>query len=150
MKGKQPEVLCKQKDRQRQTAFGSVNFQTGELIINFEDCGNYQTFKKHLKKVENFYKSAPKIVMIVDNVKFHHAKKLTKYLETQEKIEIMYLPAYSPDLNPIERVWWYMRKRITHNRFISTLEDRKVKFWKMFSHFQKPNDKIKDLCVINY
>jgi putative transposase len=30
----------------------------------------------------------------------------------------MFLPAYSPDFNPIERIWWYMRKKITNNRYV--------------------------------
>lgn len=62
----------------------------------------------------------------------------------------MFLPAYSPDLNPIERVWWYMRKRISHNRYIDTLQNRVAAFWKMFSHYEKPNEFMVKLCNLNY
>jgi transposase len=51
--------------------------------------------------------------MVVDNVRYHHAKRLKPILEKyKNRIELAYLPAYSPDLNPIERVWWYMRKKL--------------------------------------
>lgn len=71
-------------------------------------------------------------------------------MENNSKIEILYLPPYSPELNPIERVWWYMRKKITHNRFLETLKDRKIKFWQMFSLFFKPNQKLLTVCNVNY
>ena len=62
----------------------------------------------------------------------------------------MFLPAYSPDLNPIERVWWFMRKKITHNRYTETLEERMKAFWKMFSHYQIPNEEIMRICNISF
>jgi transposase len=62
----------------------------------------------------------------------------------------MFLPAYSPDFNPIERVWWYMRKKITNNRHVDTLKNRMIEFWKMFSHYQKPNQFMVDLCNLNF
>ncbi|MDR0384711.1 MAG: transposase [Prevotellaceae bacterium] len=43
-------------------------------------------------------------------------------------LEIRYLPAYSPDLNPAERVRWYMRRKITHNRYLSSIKVRIAKF----------------------
>ena len=87
--------------------------------------------------------------MVLDNVRYHHAKKIGRWLEKNPKLEFVFLPAYSPELNPIERAWWYMRKKITHNRFVQTLYDRKKAFWKMFPHFQKPNIVLKNICVIN-
>ncbi len=84
--------------------------------------------------------------------------ELLQYLEIQYLLNIPvkqghpinFLPPYSPDLNATERVWWYMHKKITHNRFIKTLKEREIEFWKMFSHFQKHNEKLKVVCEINY
>jgi transposase len=89
--------------------------------------------------------------MILDNVRFHHAKALKPFLKNHaDKLELVFLPAYSPDFNPIERVWWYMRKKITNNRYVNTLDNRMKEFWKMFSHYQKPNEFIVNLCNINF
>lgn len=150
IKGKQPGVLCKQNRRERQTAFGSMNVKTGQMTISFADKGNYQTFKKHLKKILTTYKHASKIIIILDNVRYHHAKLLKEFLMHHKKLELLYFPAYSPDLNPVERVWWYMRKKITHNRYLLSLKERKINFWKMFSHYLKPNQFILNLCLLNY
>lgn len=129
---------------------GSINYETGQVTINFNEKGNFHTFKKHLNKVLHVYRNNSKIIMVVDNVRYHHAKKLNDWLDKHKKIEIIYLPPYSPELNPIERVWWYMRKKITHNRYTQTLVQRKIWFWKMFSQFQKPNQELLKICEINY
>jgi len=150
IKGKQPRVKCKQRKRERQTVMGSYNFATGQITVSFHQKGNYQSFKKHLKKVLYTYQNYSKIILVVDNVRFHHAKLLKKWLKKHPRLELMYLPPYSPELNPIERAWWYMRKKITHNRYVKSLKDRKVEFWKMFSQFQKPNQELMDVCEINY
>ncbi len=150
VKGKQPVIDCKQRKRERQTTFGSLNFLTGQITINFANKGNYKSFKKHLKKLLWEYRSAGKIILILDNVRYHHAKLLKKFIAKNPKIELMYLPPYSPELNPIERAWWYMRKRITHNRFLNTLNERKIKFWQMFSHYTKPNDEMLTVCNVNF
>ncbi len=150
LKGKQPVIECKQRQRERQTTFGSLNIASGQVTIDFADKGNYLSFRKHIKKLLRVYREASKIVLIVDNVRYHHAKLLKAFLERNPKIEIMYLPPYSPDFNPIERVWWYMRKSITHNRYLLTLKERKARFWQMFSHFSVPNEKILMVCNVNY
>ncbi len=120
------------------------------MVVNFEERGNCQTFIKHLKKVLQTYRDAPKIIMVVDNVPFHHSRKLKEWLKQHPKLELIYLPPYSPELNPIERVWWWMRKKITHNRYVKSLKERKKIFWQMFSHYLVPNEKLKQVCVVNF
>lgn len=149
-KGIQPQIACKQKKRERQSVFGSYNYGIGQMTISFADRGNSKTFIKHLKKVLYQYRSHSKIIMVLDNVKYHHAKRVKIWLAQNPKIEFFFLPPYSPDLNAIERAWWYMRKKITHNRYTKSLEERKKCFWRMFSHFQKPNQELMTVCEINY
>ena len=84
--------------------------------------------------------------MVVDNVRYHHAKRLKPILEKhKQKIELVYLPAYSPDLNPIERIWWYMRKKITHNRYLESMNDRIAKFMELMKTFENENQLGKSL-----
>jgi hypothetical protein len=74
--GKQPIIACKQAKRERVTGFGSINPLTGQLTVNFAEKGNYKAFKKHLKKVLFTYRKNQKIILYVDNVRYHHAKRL--------------------------------------------------------------------------
>jgi putative transposase len=85
--------------------------------------------------------------MVLDNVKYHHAKRLKPILEKyKHRIELVFLPPYSPDLNPMERVWWFMRKKITHNRFMEKMENRIEAFRNLMNQFQTQNDLGKSLC----
>jgi transposase len=106
----------------------TINPPSGQLTVNFEEKGTYFSFRKHLMKALKEYAGKSKIIMYVDNVCFHHAKLLKLFLKNHPKLEIKYLPPYSPDLNPVERVWWYMRKNITHNRYLSSIKERIAKF----------------------
>jgi transposase len=149
-KGQQPQVACKQSKRERQTAFGCFNYNTGQITVRFADKGNSKTFKGFLRRVLFEYMNASKIIMVLDNVAYHHAYTIKDWVQSHPKLELYFLPPYSPDLNAVERAWWYMRKKITHNRFVQSLKDRKIAFWKMFSHYQKPNEDLKIICEINY
>lgn len=128
--------------------FGCVEPETGKVFVKRADKGNAETFKYFLKKIIHEYKGK-KVIMILDNVRYHHAKRLKQFLENhKDRIELLFLPPYSPDLNPMERIWWYMRKKITHNRYVLSLKERIGLFWKMFSHFTIENKICKDLCNI--
>jgi hypothetical protein len=70
-KGKQPTISCKQRQRERQTAMGSYNFDTGQMTVTFHQKGNYQSFKRHLKK-----RYILKIIMI-----YRHHAKLSKMVD---------------------------------------------------------------------
>jgi transposase len=147
--GEQPVISCKQAKRERVTGFGSVNPLTGQLVVNFAHKGNTASFKKHLRKILRTYRGKRKIIVYVDNVRYHHAKALKPFLEAHAELEIRYLTAYSPDLNPVERVWWYMRKSITHNRFLASVKEQIAMFWRLLSNCLYPNSKLKNICVIN-
>src|SRR5690606_42153613 len=57
------------------------------------------------------YKGRSKIIMVLDNVRFHHARYVQEWLSGQDQLELFFLPPYSPDLNAVEKAWWYMRKK---------------------------------------
>lgn len=144
-KGKQPKITQKQRNRERKTLFGCVEPATGKVVTSVEDKGNTVTFFKFLVKVSRQYPNQ-KVIMVVDNVRYHHAKRLKPILEKyKDKFQLVYLPAYSPDLNPIERVWWYMRKKISHNRYLETMDKRIEKFNKLMKTFESENEIGKNL-----
>lgn len=151
-KGKQPLIEQKQYKRERVTLFGSVNPVSGEVITQVSKTGNAKEFKKYLKRILYEYKNTKGLIhMILDNVRFHHARLLKPFLEKHKsKLSLTFLPPYSPNLNPVERVWWYMRKKISNNRYVDSLEKRIKAFRKMFAEFEKPNETIVRLCNLSY
>jgi len=61
--------------------------------------------------------------MIIDNAKYHHARLHLPWRQAQEpEFQLAFLPPYSPDLNPIERIWKLVRRLCLHNRYFPELE----------------------------
>ena len=58
------------------------------------------------------------ILIIMDQAGWHKAKEL----KVPETITLMFLPPYSPELNPVEKLWKWLRKEVTHNSLFETLE----------------------------
>lgn len=121
---------------------------TGIVITNAADKGNTNTFFSFLIKAVRTY-AHQKVIMVLDNVRYHHAKRLKPILERyKHRMELIYLPAYSPDLNPMERIWWYMRKRISHNRYIIKMKDRLQYFNQLMDNFKQDNQLGKNLTKL--
>jgi transposase len=101
------------------------------LIYRFSSIQNQEEFIKHLKQIIKKYFNK-KIFIYLDNAGWHKGKKVKKFLENQN-IRLIFLPPYSPQLNPVERFWKFMRKNVTHNHFyelVSDFEDAVKKFFK--------------------
>lgn len=145
-KGHQPKIEQQQNKRERCTLLGCVNPKTGKVLTYRSKKGNTLSFFRFLMIV-CLLNPDKKVYMVLDNVRYHHAKRLKPILERyNHRIELLFLPAYSPDLNPMERIWWYMRKKITHNRGIKTLEDRIKDFDSLFDCLARPNEVGRNLC----
>ncbi|MCA9412734.1 MAG: transposase, partial [Candidatus Omnitrophica bacterium] len=90
-----------------------------------------------------------RIVIILDNARYHHAKILQPWLSRySEVLSLDFLPPYSPDLNPVERVWKMTRKLCTHNRYFATLEELTNTVSEQFQTWRRPNAELKRLCAI--
>lgn len=61
--------------------------------------------------------TAPGDIIIMDNARFHSKKRLRLYALVY-KVTILFLPAYSPDYNPIEMVWANMKRFLRNTRFL--------------------------------
>ena len=57
----------------------------------------------------------PGQVVIMDNATFHKGEQTKKLIESVG-CQLVYLPAYSPDLNPIEKYWGNMKRWLRENR----------------------------------
>jgi transposase len=59
-----------------------------------------------------------------------------------------YLPPYSPDLNPIERVWKLTRRLCLHNRYFPHLNGVISAVEEQFAYWTKPNETLRRLCSV--
>ncbi len=107
--------------------FGSFNLHTGHMLSSFHDKGNALTTIEHFKIVRKYYGDKP-IAYFIDNASWHKTKKVKEYCE-ENNITLLFLPPYSPEFNPIERVWSFLKSKVknvyfsTAKKFISFVSD---------------------------
>jgi len=143
-------VVLQEPTRKSIGIFGAVRISNGCLVTSQEKTFNSMTFLHFMEKLLPLKKPDRKMVVILDNARWHHAKALTPWLtEHQDIFRLDYLPPYSPDLNNIERVWKLTRKLCTHNRYFAMLEDIAEIVFHQFDIWSQPNDVLRRLCAIN-
>jgi transposase len=143
-------VILQEPTRKSVGVFGAVRINDGRLVTSQEKTFNNMTFLNFLKKLLLFRKPDRKIVVILDNARWHHANALIPWLtENRDVICLDYLPPYSPDLNPIERVWKLTRKLCTHNRYFPLPEDITDAVFRQFDMWSQPSLTLRRLCAIN-
>jgi transposase len=144
-KGQQPRVISPSV-RHKVGFFGALNLKTGQLITQEAPTFNAQTFGDFMRYL--LQSTQGKIFLILDNARWHRSKDLKEFLETnRERLVFIFLPAYSPELNPIERVWRIIRRKVTHNRYFPSIEVLRVALVFQFLKWHKPNSVLKVLCA---
>jgi len=120
LKGKQ-RIIPTYGKHQGVKLLGTLNYETGETFCMESTKYNAKVFLDFLKKVIEKY-PAGKTVMILDNARIHHAKLIQSFLEkNKNKIELVFLPPYSPDLNLIEGLWKWLKERVINNVFYKSV-----------------------------
>jgi transposase len=117
---------------------GALKLDGMKLISDECDTVGSAEMVNFFRKLEARSKSS-KIYVILDNAKSNRNKDLEAYLKTS-KIQLKYLPPYSPNLNPIERLWKIMRENTTYNKYYEKFEffaQGVRKFFENFSLFQE-------------
>jgi transposase len=144
-KGQQPRVLSPSV-RHKVGFFGALNLKTGRLLAREAPTFNAQTFGGFIRYL--LQSTRGKIYLILDNARWHRSKDLKDFFEAnQDRLVFIFLPAYSPELNPIERVWRITRRMITHNRYFASLEELRTALISQFVNWNSPNNVLKVLCA---
>ncbi len=106
------------------------------LVRNYETV-NATAIISFFRDLEKKYSEATRIYVILDNARYHHAKDVQNYLK-KSRIQLIWLPAYSPNLNLIERLWKMFKEHVTYNKYYPTFEEFKEKTIKFFHQRSGP------------
>lgn len=125
-RGRQADVTTPGNNEKRYLA-GSLDWRTGRLTLTEgkpHQGRNTDLFLAHLDDLRRRYRRYKVIHVICDNAKSHHARRVREYLaKHQGRVVVHYLPAYAPQTNPIERVWWHLHEEVTRNHRCPTMTD---------------------------
>ncbi len=112
---------------QKRYGFGVVNFITGQVTHLIGEHKNSDHFCALVERVVRQYCPGqtwpgPKVALVVDNYIIHRSKKTNAALARYaDRLTVVALPTYSPQLNPIELLWKYLRRKVTHNHLFESV-----------------------------
>jgi hypothetical protein len=131
--------------------FGAVRLRDGMFVYAREsDRFNGQSFWDFMKLLyQRSREDSKRIVVISDNARYHHAKMHKTWREDHVPGFVLdYLPPYSPDLNPVERVWKLTRKLCLHDQYFPTLDSVIVAVEKEFAGWAQGSEILRKLCSL--
>lgn len=129
--------------------FGAIRASDGKLVTMSAHPFNAGTFKTFLDRLMNEYRTGRKMIVVLDNARYHHARCLNEWLEKNVAVlHLDFLPPYSPDLNHIERVWKLTRRYCLHNRYFPSLGEMVQILEAQFRQWETPNNTLHQLCAI--
>ena len=108
--------------RQRLNINGALDVMNLKVVTQFDDTINADSTIALLKQLERKHRNAETLYVIADNARYYRSKLVKDYLETS-RIKLIFLPAYSPNLNLIERLWKYFRKVVLYNRYYRSFQE---------------------------
>lgn len=108
IKGKTPKIRVT--GNRGSIAVSSAISPAGRMVFRIEkDTVTASSFIDFLRQVLKHHKHR-KVIVIVDNSKPHIAQMVNNFVgENKTKLAVYYLPTYSPELNPDEEVWNYLK-----------------------------------------
>ncbi len=115
-KGTEKEILSNT-GRVRVNINGAINpAKPCEIVHHKADTIDASSTIIWLSLIEARFTTKKVIHLFVDNARYYRSKEVQKYLE-HSRIKMNFLPPYSPNLNPIERLWKFLKKQIIKSNY---------------------------------
>jgi transposase len=105
--------------RDRLNINGACNAADGEVIVVESGTINAQSTIALFDKMQD-HQPEGKLHIITDNAKYYRSKMVREYLDMNPRINLIFLPPYSPNLNLIERLWKMYKKETLYNTYYET------------------------------
>lgn len=96
-----------------------MNPATGESSAILTPTVNTGYMNTHLQHLSEQVGPQRHVVLVLDGAGWHVAKAL----KVPSNITLLHLPPYSPELNPIERLWAFMKSRYLSNQIFRDYDD---------------------------
>lgn len=97
---------------------------------------NGESYVEFLKQLLQHFEA--KIILIEDGAPYHNNKVVTEFIEQPaDRLTVKRLPAFSPDYNPIEKLWRNTKRDATHLKYFKTFEELRLSVVNTFQKYLK-------------
>lgn len=143
--GHQPMIKTSGK-RKAYKVFGLMDYLSGRFFHQgHEGRLNSESYIDFLKAV--LRKTQKYIILIQDGARYHTSKAVNTFFEQSKNRLLVYqLPGYSPDYNPIEKLWKEIKKDGVHLKYFPTFEKLKTEVEEALLRFDNTSAKVLALC----
>jgi transposase len=137
--------------RNRVNINGAMNAHRPEEVVMVEaERINAESTRELFEKLLHKYQDKAKIYILADNARYYYNETLRKWLEENPKIQMLHLPPYSPNLNLIERLWKFLRKKVINLHFYATFDEFRKAIREFFENLKQYKDELKTLMRPNF
>ncbi len=142
-------VIKSNTGRSRININGVLDPDSKEFIYTTGASINAENTIELYKKIESKNLDKRKIYIIVDNARYYKNKAVGNYLKTS-KIEQIFLPPYSPNLNLIERLWKFMYKKVINNKYYEKAKEFQQNICDFFDNLDIYKEELDTLLTCNF
>ena len=140
-KGSRPRVV-KQQQFEYAHLFGAVCPSNGATEALITPCVNKEIMARHLQQISKRTAVGRHAVVVMDGAGWH----TDDIADELENLTILKLPPYSPELNPIEQVWSWLRQHHLANRCFKGYEDIVESVSHAWNSFINNREAVRKLC----
>jgi transposase len=143
-RGQQPTIKTSG-IRKGYKVFGFIDYFTGRFYYSAqEERLKSESYAAFLQSVLN--KNKEHIIIVQDGARYHTSKAMQEFFaKHQQRLTVYQLPSYSPDFNPIEKLWKEIKKDGTHLHYFPTFNDLVVKVEEVLMNFADSCKKVLSL-----
>lgn len=102
--------------------YGTLDLQSGQQFVMTSSLMNGEVTALYLQKLLLAYPERP-ILLLWDRATWHRGPAIKAVLAANPRLDILFFPPGSPDLNPQEHVWKKARENVSHNHSMTNLTD---------------------------
>lgn len=149
-KGEQ-KAISTNSGRRRINLNGAINAHHPEQIViheaeTIDATATIALYEKILAR----YPDKKQIYVLGDNARYYRNEQLKEWLDQNTRITQFFLPTYSPNLNLIERLWKFLRKKVINTKFYPTFQEFRQAIMHFFSNVEQYKSELKTLITFNF
>jgi transposase len=135
--------------RQRLNLNGVVNIESMQVVVRSDETLDAASTIALFETLEKKHPQAGRIYVIADNARYYRSRLVKTYLK-RSRIKLKFLPPYAPNLNLIERLWKYFRKKVLYNRYYGSFAEFKRACLGFFANIKDHRAALRTLLTENF